>query len=94
MNTCKQCGREFLYDATHGYAHDLCGAFCDGVHSQQARLRALSKGLKAVRNLIRESRGVIGLHLNGDEAPWDSLLEGGRYEEWLLDFSVAEDLIR
>ncbi len=30
--------------------------------------------------LVAESDGVVGLHLNGDEAPWDELLPGGRYE--------------
>ncbi len=32
--------------------------------------------------LISESEGVYGLHLNGDEADWASLIEGGSYEEW------------
>lgn len=30
--------------------------------------------------LISESHGVAGLHLNGDVAPWDELLPGGRFE--------------
>lgn len=31
-------------------------------------------------DLISESEGVAGLHLNGDIAPWDELLPGGRFE--------------
>lgn len=31
-------------------------------------------------DLISESEGVAGLHLNGDLAPWDELLPGGRFE--------------
>jgi hypothetical protein len=51
---------------------------------ENKRLRA---GISAVDGLIRESYGVDGLHLNGDVAPWSDLLQGGKYEEWLIDFS-------
>lgn len=37
------------------------------------------KLVKQLNDLINESRGVIGLHLNGDEAVWDWLIEN----EWL-----------
>lgn len=47
------------------------------------------KGLIAVKDLIDNSYGVVGLHLNGDPAPWESLLEGGQFEDWLKDFSEA-----
>lgn len=53
----------------------------------------LAAGIAAVRELIDESRGVAGLHRNGDEAPWDELLGGGRFEDWLLAFSDAETAI-
>ena len=56
----------------------------------QAVVEAARKGLTAVRGLINDSRGVVGLHLNGDEAPWDELLAGGQYESWLFDFSAAQ----
>jgi hypothetical protein len=49
----------------------------------------MKKGLEAVATLIDESRGVEGLHLNGDIAPWDELRTGGRFETWLLDFDNA-----
>lgn len=42
---------------------------------------------KAFESLINESKGVYGLHLNGDPSPWEELLEGGRFEEWLIKFS-------
>ena len=49
----------------------------------------LAKGLVSVKNLIKESSGVSGLHLNGDIASWDELRTGGRFEEWLLDFDKS-----
>ena len=52
------------------------------------------KALKAVSTLINESDGVAGLHLNGDIAPWEELLEGGRFEEWLLPFSQVVNIDR
>lgn len=30
--------------------------------------------------LVAESGGVFGLHLNGDPSPWDEILEGGKFE--------------
>ena len=56
---------------------------------QQARIEALEKGLQAVAQLIEESSGVSGLHMNGDVAPWSDLQTGGRFEEWLIDFDAA-----
>jgi len=56
------------------------------IREENARLRA---GIVAVQGLIEESRGVDGLHLNGDLALWEELLAGGRFEEWLKDFSAA-----
>lgn len=39
----------------------------------QARIAQLEKALRDIRGLISESRGVVGYHLNGDEASWESL---------------------
>ena len=50
----------------------------------------LIAGLKAVRELINNSQGIYGLHLNGDPSPWQEIEEGGRFEEWLIDFNKAE----
>ena len=56
----------------------------------QAVIDAARMGLSAVRTLIGSSRGVAGLHRNGDEEPWDELLAGGRFETWLFNFSAAQ----
>jgi regulator of replication initiation timing len=53
----------------------------------------LRQAVAAVGGLIDESEGVYGLHLNGDEAPWDELLPGGRFEGWLCSFSEALHLM-
>lgn len=55
--------------------------------------KTLRTGISAVRSLMDESRGVDGLHLNGDVASWDSLERGGFYEAWLSAFNDAEDAI-
>lgn len=41
--------------------------------------------LREVDALIAESHGVYGMHLNGDEAPWDDVLVGGRFERLFLE---------
>jgi hypothetical protein len=48
------------------------------------------QGFASVNNLIDESDGVDGLHLNGDVAPWKDLQQGGKFEEWLIDFNNAD----
>lgn len=53
----------------------------------------LKKGIRAVQSLISESDGVYGLHHNGDPSPWSELQKGGYYEEWLMQFNDAEDLL-
>lgn len=53
----------------------------------------LINALKAVQDLIEHSKGVAGLHMNGDIAPWQELLEGGSCEDWLEDFSLAMELV-
>jgi len=54
------------------------------------KIADLTYGIAAVRALINESEGVAGLHLNGEVASWDSLQQGGQYEEWLEAFNHAE----
>ena len=51
----------------------------------------LRAGIEAVSNLINESHGVAGLHLNDEVAPWADLQAGGQFEEWLKDFNEAAD---
>lgn len=66
------------------------------VHAENVQLKAenekLKAGIKAVRDLIDDSYGVSGLHLNGEVADWASLQEGGHFEDWLLAFNEAEEL--
>ena len=57
-------------------------------------IAALTKALKSVEQLINESRGVYGLHLNGNQAPWDELRMGGQYEGWLFDLDKALERIK
>lgn len=56
--------------------------------------KTICDGINAVRFLINASHGVVGLHLNGDTADWQSLKEGGYFETWLLPFNRAENAIR
>jgi len=70
-------------------AADLIESLRQQLAAAQAENLRLRDGLTAVRDLIEESYGVAGLHLNGDVAPWSELLEGGKYEDWLVKFSEA-----
>jgi hypothetical protein len=56
------------------------------LQAENAKLRKVAEDLVA---LINNSHGVAGLHLNGDGAPWDELLAGGRFEDWLRSLSDA-----
>ena len=47
---------------------------------QLAALKLAMDALGEVQDLIGESHGVYGLHLNGDESPWGELEQGGRFE--------------
>lgn len=40
----------------------------------------LQSVVSEVQDLIGESHGVYGLHLNGDAAPWSEIVAGGRFE--------------
>jgi hypothetical protein len=64
----------------------------DPVYDQEdlrKKIAVLSNGLLSVLELISDSRGVSGLHLNGNNAEWSELRTGGRYEGWLVDFDTA-----
>ena len=52
-------------------------------------LRALECLLDDLRDLMAESSGVYGLHLNGDPCPWSDLLPGGSLEGWLDSILIA-----
>ena len=46
-------------------------------------VEASQKVLGDMDDLIGQSNGVYGLHMNGDDAPWTDLTCGGYMEEWL-----------
>ena len=46
---------------------------------------ALERLLSDIQALSDSSQGIVGLHRNGDPAPWNELLEGGSYSSWLGD---------
>ena len=54
----------------------------------------LVRGINAAADLMDNSSGVDGLHLNGDIAPWNELRTGGMFEEWLVDFDEALEWAR
>jgi len=80
-----------------GFRSDVkAGAMADDVLSLLApvfekaeKYEKAAKGLKAVEDLMNNSEGVMGLHLNGDIAPWSELRTEGRFEEWLVAFDEA-----
>ena len=74
--------------AADGKNHMLTGC-TESLNKALERVAELEAGIDAVESLINESAGVSGLYLNGDLAPWDELLAGGRFEEWLVDYSKA-----
>ena len=61
--------------------------------AENKRLLSVLQGLVGeVFDLISESDGVAGLHLNGDLAPWGELVAGGRFER-LAHLDIVEALI-
>lgn len=56
--------------------------------------QALINVLNTFDDLTAQSHGVDGLHMNGDVATWNELIEGGRFEEWTEPaFSAARKVI-
>ena len=54
------------------------------IAKQSAALKMAKDAIGEVQDLIGESHGVYGLHLNGDESPWGELEQGGRFERLTL----------
>lgn len=54
---------------------------------------AMGKFVADFQSLTEQSHGVTGLHLNGDTAEWESLFEGGEWEEWLGSLTQAEEAL-
>ena len=61
--------------------------------AQRGVIEAVGKGIKEVRDLIDDSYGVVGLHKNGDTAPWQDLEPPGEFGEWLTCFVNAEKIL-
>jgi hypothetical protein len=96
---CVTCERHFFAD----HINDFC-PYCrtktlaellrtgkELMQEHADRIKTLEAGIESVTELIENSNGVYGLHLNGDPAPWGDLSTGGRFEEWLLDFDKAQE---
>lgn len=65
----------------------LYAASLKKVEAERDALAARIEELRGdLMELVEYSTGVAGLHLNGDLAPWDELLAGGRFEGWLGSF--------
>ena len=56
----------------------------DRKDAENSALKLARAALGEVQDLIGESHGVYGLHLNGDESPWGELEQGGRFERLTL----------
>lgn len=63
------------------------GGYCDDCHQPLAKpdprdeaLRIAREALIELQNLMEETTGVYGLHLNGDNSPWSEIEKGGRFE--------------
>ncbi len=54
---------------------------------------ALQKAITSFDELVSNSTGVYGLHLNGVNAPWDDLLWGGNLEEWTEGIWDAREVL-
>ena len=49
-----------------------------------AACKLKDEALQEVVDLIGESSGIYGMHLNGDPSPWDEIERGGRFERLTL----------
>ncbi len=52
-------------------------------------VKQLGETRRALAALIESSHGVDGLHLNGDIAPWDELIDGP-FSHWLGAFGIED----
>lgn len=92
-SVCIACGQDTPnHDEDCPLMAVLAAVRAEGERAGLEERGTLAAGVLAVRALINESRAVAGLHRNGDEAPWDDLRRGGRYEEWLIQFDDALDV--
>lgn len=64
----------------NGMGAEREAALLGQVAQQSSALKLAREALGEVQDLIGESSGVYGLHLNGDESPWSEVEQGGRFE--------------
>ena len=50
------------------------------IKEQSAALKLAREAIAEMQGLIEESHGVYGLHMNGDDSPWNEIEHGGRFE--------------
>lgn len=75
-------------------AFDRIVARLSATEEENKHLRArLHDCISSLDDLIAESEGVYGLHRNGETAPWEDLVEGGAYCEWLSCLERARNAL-
>ena len=63
--------------------------------ARQADLaKAAITALHDIDDIVANSEGVSGLHLNGDIAPWSEIMDGGAYGAWLQSVERLREAIR
>lgn len=73
--------RSLLQSAPQPASHSAESAVILELIRQREDLLVVMRGVVSdIQGLIAESEGVIGLHLNGDIAPWSELEAGGRFD--------------
>lgn len=89
---CEDCGCSLENPETFDHGKQWNTRATDPLLKEMAE--ALEKAIRSVSELIGYSRGVDGLHLNGNVATWESLRTGGVFEEWLLEFDEAQEVLQ
>jgi hypothetical protein len=92
--SCPYCGEQMEKRGVSMQISHIIKCADNRIEEKEAKVKELKEGIEAVIDLINESHGVDGLHLNGDIAPWDELRTGGRFEMWLIKFDNAYKLIK
>ncbi len=61
---------------------------------QAALAAAVIAALHDIDDLVANSDGVSGLHMNGDMAPWSEIMDGGAFGAWLQSVERLREAIR
>ena len=86
-------------DPSRGVEMSEAAAFSAGYETaneahQAALVAAVIAALHDIDDLVANSKGVSGLHLNGDMAPWSEIMDGGAYGAWLQSVERLREAIR